>query len=206
MTDIEYFLYPLSPYAYLAGDGLERVAEKHAARVVYRPVQLMRIFAETGTLPVRDRHPSWQRYRLRDIARLAEAEGVPINLQPMYFGTNPVPASAAIVSAQAAAGSGDADGDVGALVRGFLRAAWADERDIADDGVVRDVLGANGFDPALADRGMLTAVETIERNTEEAIRRGVFGVPSYMVGEELFWGQDRLSVLERHLGELPGGS
>lgn len=204
MAEIEYFLYPLSPYAYLAGDGLERVAEKHGARVVYRPVQLMRIFAETGTLPVRERHPSRQRYRLSDIARLAEAERVPINLQPMFFGTNPVPASAAIISAQSAVEGGDSDGRVGELVRGFLRAAWAEERDIADDDVVRAVLGAAGFDPVLADRGMLTAVEAIERNTEEAIRRGVFGVPSYMVGDELFWGQDRLGILDHHLGKLGG--
>lgn len=94
---------------------------------------------------------------------------------------------------------------MGALVRGFLRAAWAEERDIADDAVVRDVLAAAGFDPGLADRGMLSAVETLERNTEDAIRRGVFGVPSYAVGEALFWGQDRLWLLDRHLG-APGGA
>lgn len=201
MAEIEYFLYPLSPYAYLAGDGLEKLAARHDARIVYRPVQLPRIFAEVGTPPVRDRHPSRRAYRLRDLARLAEAEGVPINLQPMFFATNPVPASAAIVTAQAAAESG-APGDVGALVRAFLRAAWAEERDIADDDVVRAVLAAAGFEPALADRGLLSAVETLERNTEEAIRRGVFGAPSYMVGEELFWGQDRLPLLERHLEHL----
>lgn len=204
MVDIEYFLYPLSPYAYLAGDGLEALAARQGARVVYRPVQLMRIFAEVGTPPVKDRHPSRRAYRLRDIARLAEADGIPINLQPMFFATNPVVASAAIVTAAKAAESG-AGGDVGALVRGCLRAVWAEERDIADDAVVRDILAAAGFDPGLADRGMLAAVETIERNTEEAIRRGVFGVPSYMVGDELFWGQDRLPLLEAHLARFGTG-
>lgn len=199
MAEIDYFLYPLSPYAYLAGDALESVAARHGARVVYRPVQLMRIFAEVGTPPLAERHPSRKRYRLQDIARLGEAQGMAVNPQPMFFGTNPVPASAAIITAQASGG-----GDVGALVRGFLRAAWAEERDIADDAVVRDVLAAAGFDPGLADRGMLNAVETLERNTEEAIRRGVFGVPSYLVGEELFWGQDRLGLLDRHLGTLGG--
>lgn len=204
MADIEYFLYPLSPYAYLAGDGLETLAARHGARVVYRPVQLMRIFAEVGTPPLKDRHPSRRQYRLRDIARVAEAAGLPLKSEPMYLAANPVPASAAIISAQKAA-DGGAGGDVGALVRGFLGAVWAEGRDIADDEVVRDVLGAAGFDPGLADRGMLSAVETLERTTEEAIRRGVFGVPSYMVGDELFWGQDRLPHLDRHLAGLSDG-
>ena len=54
----------------------------------------------------------------------------------------------------------------------------------------------------LADRGLLTAVETVERNTDEALRRGVFGAPSYLVGDEVFWGQDRLPLLETHLAAL----
>ena len=84
-------------------------------------------------------------------------------------------------------------------MHGFLRAVWAEERDIAEDEVVREILAAAGFDPALADRGLLTAVETLERNTDEALRRGVFGAPSYVVGDEVFWGQDRLPLLDAHL-------
>jgi 2-hydroxychromene-2-carboxylate isomerase len=160
-------------------------------------VQLPRILAEVGTPAVQDRHPSKQAYRLQDLARLARAKGMPINLRPRHWPTNPMPASAAIVTAQGAGG-----GDVGGLVHGLLRAVWAEERDIAEDETVRAVLAAAGFDPGLADRGLLTAVETVERNTEEALRRGVFGAPSYVVGEEVFWGQDRLALLDAHLAAL----
>ena len=196
MADIDYYLFPLSPFSYLAGLGLEEVAARQGATISYKPVQLYRIFAETGTPLVKDRHISRQKYRLQDIARVARANGLPINPTPRHFPTNPVPASAAIISAQAEGG------DVGPLVHGFLRAVWAEERDIADDEVVRDILATAGFDPALADRGLLTAVETLERNTDEAIRRYVFGAPSYVVGEEIFWGQDRLPLLEAHLANL----
>ncbi len=199
MADIDYFVFPLSPFSYLAGYGLEDVAARQGAKITYKPVQLMRIFAETGTPPVAERHVSRQAYRLQDIARVARANGLPVNPKPRHFPTNPVPASAAIISAQA-----DGDGDVGKLVHGFLRAVWAEERDIADGEVVRDVLVQSGFDPALADRGLLSAVETLERNTDEAIRRLVFGAPSYVVGEEIFWGQDRLPHLEAHLASLGG--
>lgn len=199
MAEIEYYLFPLSPFSYLAGTELEEIAARHGATITYKPVQLMRIFAETGTPPVKDRHPSRQAYRLADLARLARAKGVPINLTPRHFPTNPVPASAAIISAQAAGG-----GDLGALVHGFLRAAWAEERDIAEDEVVREVLAAAGFDPGIGDKGLLTAVETLERNTDEALRRGVFGAPSYVLGDEIFWGQDRLPLLEAALAARAG--
>ena len=194
MAEIDYYLFPLSPFSYLAGLELEQVAARTGAGIVYKPVQLFRIFAEVGTPQVKDRHPSKQRYRLQDIARLARAKAMPVNLQPRHWPTNPMPASAAIVTAQGAGG-----GDLGALVHGFLRAVWAEERDIAGDETVRAILSAAGFDPALADRGLLTSVETVERNTDEALRRGVFGTPSYVVGEEVFWGQDRLPLLEAHL-------
>ncbi len=197
MAEIDYYLFPLSPFSYLAGLELEAIAARRGASIAYKPVQLPRIFAEVGTPAVGDRHPSKQQYRTQDLARLARARGMAINLRPRHWPTNPMPASAAIVSAERAGG-----GDVGGLVHGFLRAVWAEERDIAEDETVREVLAAAGFDPGIADRGLLTAVETVERNSDEAVRRGVFGVPSYVVGDEVFWGQDRLALLEAHLAAL----
>ena len=82
------------------------------------------------------------------------------------------------------------------------RAVWAEDRDIAEDAVVRDCLAEAGFDPRLADKGMLSGVETLQRNTDEALRRGVFGAPSYVVGDEIFWGEDRLPHLDAHLAAL----
>jgi len=194
MAQIDYYLFPLSPFSYLAGLGLETIAAKHGAQVQYKPVQLFRIFEATGTALPKDRHPSRQQYRLQDIARVARATGMKVNLAPAHWPTNPAPASAAIITAQAAGG-----GDLGGLVHGFLSAVWAEERDIAEDAVVRDVLGAHGFDPELADRNLMGAMETLQRNTDEALRRMVFGAPSYVVDEEVFWGQDRLPLLDAHL-------
>ena len=197
MAEIDYYVFPLSVFSYLAGLELEEIAARRGATITYKPVQLMRMMAEVGTPTVAERHVSKQRYRLQDIARVARAKGLPVNLQPRHFPTNPVPAAAAIITAQEKGG-----GDLGRLVHGFLRAVWAEERDIADGEVVRDILLQSGFDPDLADKGLLTAVETLERNTDEALRRSVFGVPSYVVGDEIFWGQDRLPLLEAHLASL----
>lgn len=193
MATIDYFLFPLSPYTYLAGDGLEQVAARQGADIVYRPFNLMQVFAQTGGTPVGERHPSRQAYRLADLARVADYAGLPINVKPAHWPTNPVPASAAIIAAQAAGG------DVGALVRAILRKCWADEADIAEDAVIAEALTEAGFDPALASSGLLSGAEAFERNTQAALDAGVFGAPAYVVGDAHFWGQDRLPHLEQFL-------
>jgi 2-hydroxychromene-2-carboxylate isomerase len=194
MAEIDYYYFPLSPYCYLAGLKLEEIAARHGARITYKPVELLRIYAETGAKPLSERHESRKAYRLQDLARVARSVGLPINLQPPFFPTNPVPASVALITAAGAEG-----GDLGRLAHNLARAVWAEDRDIADDAVVRECLGAAGFEPGLADKGMLTGVERLQRYTDEAVRRGVFGVPMYAVGDALFWGQDRLGHLDAHL-------
>jgi 2-hydroxychromene-2-carboxylate isomerase len=129
------------------------------------------------------------------LPRQARKRGLPLNLKPAHWPTNPAPSSYAIIAAQTAGG-----GDVGALVQSVLRACWAEERDIAEDAVVRECLQKAGFDPALADKGLLSGAETYAANLEEAVNRGVFGAPFYVVDSgQLFWGQDRLEDLDLHL-------
>jgi 2-hydroxychromene-2-carboxylate isomerase len=197
MAQIEYFYFPVSPYCYLAGLRLEEIAARHGAEITYRPVELMRIYAETGTKPLPERHESRKTYRLQDLARVARMTGLPMNLHPPFYPTNAVPASTALIAAAHAGG-----GALGQLAHGFGRAVWAEDRDIAEDAVIRDCLAAAGFDPDLAGKGMLPGVEELQRNTDEAIRRGVFGAPFYAVGNALFWGQDRLPHLDAHLRGL----
>ena len=194
MTQIDYFLFPISPFTYLAGDRLEGIAAARQAEINYKPFDLMKVFAEVGTAPVGQRHPSKQAYRLQELARIAAKAGMNINVQPKHFPTNPAPASAAIIVAQAAGG-----GDVGGLVRAILRACWAEERDVAQDAVLGECLEANGFEKGLLMSGLLSGMEQYERNTQEALERGVFGSPTYLVGDQVFWGQDRLEYLDDYL-------
>lgn len=197
MATIDYFFFTVSPFAYLAGTRLEEIAARHGADIVYKPVDVGALFARTGGTPLAERPPSRRAYRLQELRRHSARTGLPLNEAPAHFPTNPAPSSYAIIAAQAAGG-----GDMGALVHGILRACWAEERDIAEDAVIRDCLAGAGFDPALADRGLLAGAETYARNLEEAVDRGVFGSPFYVVGTELFWGQDRLEDLDAHLAAL----
>lgn len=196
MTQIDYYLFPLSPFCYLAGLRLEEVAAKQGASINYKPFGLMKIFEEVGTPPPAERHANKAKYRAQDIARVAKFNDMPVNLKPAHWPTNPAPASYAIIAAQNAGG-----GDLGGLVHSILRACWAEEKDIAGDDVIKACLTANGFDAGLADSGMLSGAETFARNTEDAIKAGVFGTPTYVVGEQVFWGQDRLPHLSAYLAE-----
>lgn len=194
MTVIDYFLGTNSPWTYLAGQRLQAIAARHGATVRYRPIDPPKLFPRTGGQVLAERHESRRAYRLQELRRWSAALGMPILLQPPFFPVNPAPSSYAILAAQAAGG-----GDLAGLAAAFPRAVWAEGRDIADDGVVREVLAAHGYDPGLADRGMLAAAEEYAANLEEAVARGVFGVPFYLLGDERFWGQDRLDHLDLHL-------
>ncbi len=195
MAHIDYFFSTISPFTYLAGTRLEEIASRYGATVTYKPLDIMGLFARTGGVPPKDRHPSRQEYRLQELRRQTAKAGVPMNHQPMFWPTNAAPSAYAVIAAQNAGG-----GDMGALVHGILRACWAEEKDIAEDAVVRACLEAAGFDGGLAGSGMLAGAETYAANLEEAVGRGVFGAPFYITDtDERFWGQDRLDDLEAHL-------
>lgn len=194
MPQIDYFYAAISPFCYLAGNRLEEIAAQHGATIRYVPINAPALFPRTGGQVLAERHDSRKTYRLQELRRTAAKQGVKLDLNPLFFPVNPAAASYAIIAAASVGG-----GDLLGLVQAFPRAVWAEGRNIAEDDVVRDILTAHGFDPAIADKHMLMAAETYMANLEEAVARGVFGVPFYIVGDERFWGQDRLEDLDLHL-------
>ncbi len=195
MAHIDYYFATLSPYTYLAGNRFEEVATRHGATVTYKPLDIMALFSRTGGTPPKDRHINRVEYRAQELVRQARKYEMPFNLKPAHWPTNAAPSSYAIIAAQNAGG-----GDLGALVQGVLRAVWAEDKDIAQDDVVKSCLEAAGFDPSLADSGLLSGAETYAANLEEAIDKGAFGAPFYIVdGDQRFWGQDKIEDLDLHL-------
>ncbi|MEP4247918.1 2-hydroxychromene-2-carboxylate isomerase [Tateyamaria sp.] len=195
MAHIDYYFATLSPYTYLAGTRFEAVAKKHGATVTYKPLDIMALFSRTGGTPPKDRHPNRAEYRAQELVRQGKKLDMAFNLKPAHWPTNAAPSSYAIIAAQNAGG-----GDLGALVHAILRSVWAEEKDIAEDAVVKACLTEAGFDPSLADSGLLEGADTYAANLEEAIDRGAFGAPFYIVdGGQRFWGQDKLEELDLHL-------
>ncbi|WP_170763748.1 2-hydroxychromene-2-carboxylate isomerase [Ruegeria lacuscaerulensis] len=200
MANIDYYFATLSPYTYLAGTRLEEIAAKHDATINYKPLDIMALFGRTGGTPPKDRHISRVEYRAQELLRQSKNLGMEFNLQPAHWPTNAAPSSYAIIAAVQ-----DGSGNVGKLVHSFVRACWAEEKDIAQDDVIRECLSQAGFDPGLADSGLLVGAETYAANLEEAVDRGVFGSPFYITEDgQRFWGQDRLADLDHYLTEING--
>ena len=195
MAHIDLYFSTISPYAYLAGLRAEEVASKHGATITYKPLDIIALFSRTGGTSPKDRHASRQEYRAQELLRQAKKTGLPFNLKPAHWPTNAAPSSYAFIAAQNAGG-----GDLGQLAHSLLRACWAEEKDIAEDAVIRDCLSAAGFDPVLADSGLLQGAEVYASNLEEAVERGVFGSPFYITdNDQRFWGQDRIDDLDATL-------
>lgn len=197
MSRIDFYFSTISPYTYLSLPRFQALAQDRGLSVAFKPLDIMALFARSGGTPVGQRPQARQDYRLADLARQAKRTGRAINVQPTHFPTNAAPSSYAIIAAQAAGG-----GDMFALVDAVLTSCWATQENIAEDAVIKAALSGAGFDPGLADSGLLTGAEVYGRNLEEAVAAGVFGAPSFVPQDgAVFWGQDRIDDLEDHLAE-----
>ena len=191
---VDYFLAPISPWTYLGHGRFVEMAQRHGVEVNVKPMDLGVVFPETGGLPLSKRAPQRQAYRLTELKRWHEFLKMPMNIQPKFFPTNATPAARLIIAV--AKESTDA---ALTLAGQIMAATWADDADIAAPDVLAERLRSAGLD---ANRWLKAADEpwaadTLLANSREAIGRGVFGSPSYIMAGELFWGQDRLDFLER---------
>ena len=193
---IDYYFTLNSPWVYLAGDRLDRIAAKHGCTVRVKPMEIGEVFSRTGGLPLKQRSAARQAYRMQELKRWRAVTGRPIVLEPRHWPADVAQASAAIAAVD------KAGGDALSLSRAFSDAIFEAERDIADPAVLDALCAPFDLDAeALAQGAALFAA-----NTAEAIARGVFGSPSYVVGDEIFWGQDRLDLLDWHLERLRAGA
>ncbi|MEO5375954.1 MAG: 2-hydroxychromene-2-carboxylate isomerase [Alphaproteobacteria bacterium] len=196
---VDYYFSLASPFTYLGGERFAALAARHGAVVHHKPKILADVFAVSGGLPLAKRAPQRRAYRLVEMARWSAHLGIPIVPEPRHF---PVDDSLAARMVIAAAKMNDPA--AGRLARAVLRAVWIEERDIAD----RATLTAIGGEAGLDGRALLAAADgedaarLYRANTDEAIARGVFGAPTWIIEGEMFWGQDRLEFVEQALARV----
>jgi len=199
MTDlVDYYVSPVSPFTYLGHEAFVALVRTHRAPVAVKPVDLGRVFPVSGGLPLAKRAPQRQAYRLVELKRWSAHRGIKLNATPKHF---PVPAELASLWVLAAA---QADAQHGLRLLGAAgRACWSEERDIGDAATLRALADSIGLDgAALAARAAAPDTRMhYDMLTQEAIDRGVFGVPTYVYRGEMFWGQDRLDFLGRALAQ-----
>ena len=198
MLTIEYYLSVVSPWSYLGHRRLCDIARANSAEILYLPIDSSILFAKTGGLALKDRSPQRKRYRMQELRRWRNRLELELNLEPQYFPTDSNLASRVII------GAIEAGHDVAELVYELMRTVWVREEDVSETSVVIGAIERSGgsVDDLLAAANHSNVQDIIIENSEQAVSKGVFGVPSYVVGEEVFWGQDRLEFLDLFLNEV----
>ena len=193
---IDYFFVPQSPWTYFGHARFAAMVAQAGAKVSIKPMDLGQIFPKTGGLPVGQRSAQRQAYRLVELRRFADHLQMPLNLHPKFFPVAGDDAARLIITVDQHDGADAAMRLCGAV----LSAVWAQERNIADATVLAELLNEQHLDVARLDHSKLPGAQsTYQTYTDEALKVGVFGAPTFVVDGELFWGQDRLEFLQRRL-------
>ncbi|HSQ73478.1 MAG TPA: 2-hydroxychromene-2-carboxylate isomerase [Rubrivivax sp.] len=193
---IDYYLAPQSPWTYLGHERFARIAAAAGATVRVLPMDLGKVFPVSGGLPLGQRAPQRQAYRLVELARFRDALGLPLNIKPKFFPVPGDPAARLIVAVELADGAGAAM----QLTGRALAAVRALQRDISSDATLAELLDECGLPAQRLQASLTPEVQArYDRNTRQAIEAGVFGSPSYVINGEIYWGQDRLDFVERRL-------
>lgn len=189
---IDYYFSLLSPWAYIGHAPFMEIARRHGVEVNFKPVFLGRVFAETGGLPLAQRHPARQRYRLVELQRWREKRGLTFNIKPQYW---PFEVNFADRFVIAVAASGK---DPDPFLRRAFAGIWEEERDLGNPIVLAELAEAAGLDSSsIMDIATGSTTEAIYAlNLENAVAGDVFGSPAYVLDGEVFWGQDRLELLD----------
>jgi 2-hydroxychromene-2-carboxylate isomerase len=190
MAALEFWYEFGSTYSYPAAMRIERLAQEAGVSVRYRPFLLGPILKDQG---LNDSpfniFAAKGRYMWRDLARVCDAEGLPLKLPPVRFPQNGLKAARLALV-------GEGEGWAMPFTRAVFAANFAEQKDISDEGTLGAILATLGVDAeaALAEANTPPIKDRLKQQTEEAARRGIFGAPSFTIGDELFWGNDRLEA------------
>lgn len=195
MKTLTFYFSLLSPWVYMAGPRLHELAAETGTRIVYRPIDLPRVFRETGGAPLAGLHPSRRAYRAVERRRWARYLDMPIKEQPRHHPVDETRAACAVLAAERAGLA------VWPLAQAILAGVWVRDLDISDAGTLACIADEAGYPgrALVAEGGTAPCRDLFEAHTQEALAQGVFGVPSFVIDGELFFGQDRLDFVRRAL-------
>lgn len=198
---IDYYLSLNSPWTYLGSALFAEIAARHGAVVNVKPAKFGPIFEQTGGLPLPKRSPQRRAYRLMELKRWRDVRGIPIHIEPKHSPSDDTAAVRLVIAARL---KGQ---DAHRLSLELARAVWEREENMADPAVMAAAAKRAGLDAAELRAGGPSDAELdalYDGYTHDALAAGVFGAPSYVLPSgEIFWGQDRLDLLERELKKWP---
>jgi len=190
-----------SPWTFLGHKRINKIASENNCELILMPVNYGEVFPATGGLPVNKRPVQRQKYRLQELARWSEFLKVKLNIEPKFFPSRSLLPSLAIISAKMLKYENVMD-----IAYRIMEALWVKELDIDDEETLKSIISK--LIPTaeeLIDFSKQEKVSNeIKKNTEKALKSSVFGAPTYIIDEEVFWGQDRLDFVERYIKRQSG--
>ena len=190
-----------SPWTFLGHKRINKIASENNCELILMPVNYGEIFPATGGLPVNKRPIQRQKYRLQELSRWSEFLKVKLNTEPKFFPSRSLLPSLAIISAKMLKYDNVMD-----IAYRIMEALWVKELDIDDEETLKSIISK--LIPTaeeLIDFSKQEKVSNeIKKNTEKALKSSVFGAPTYIIDEQVFWGQDRLDFVERYIKRQSG--
>ncbi len=197
---ITYFTSHVSPYNYLGAARFRQMVQSRGLEVDMKIMDLGLVFPETGGLPLPKRAPERRAYRLQELTRFSQFHNLPLTLQPAHF-----PPSSMLGGHVIAAARRQGVALAMQVLETVLCMTWANEQDSGDETALATALTQAGCDAdaliSLAQTQTESLQAEIVADSQLAITEGVFGAPSFKIGDELFWGQDRLDMLAWYLNQ-----
>ena len=194
---VDYYASLNSPWTHFGAARIEAMVAKHGATLRIFPVDFGAIFPASGGLPLPQRAPQRQAYRMMELKRWRDHLGIPVTLEPKFFPTPELSAAGCVIALRETVG----DAPAIRLAHRVLKALWEEEVNPFEPATLARLIGECGLDaaPLMALGAEPRWLERRAADTQAALARGVFGAPSYVIGDEIFWGQDRLEFVERKL-------
>tara|TARA_Y100000768_G_C23836659_1_gene614081 strand:+ start:253 stop:861 length:609 start_codon:yes stop_codon:yes gene_type:complete len=199
MISIDYFMSHGSPWTFLGHSRLGDLVNKFNAKLNIYPVNYGEIFPISGGLPVSKRPPQRQKLRLQELNRWSKFLNINLNTQPNFFPSKSLLPSLIIIAAKM-----EKLDNYFELAFKIMNSLWVENQDIDDEDVLKKILNRMNFD---AENIILLAksekcLDIMNKYTQLAITKNVFGAPTYIIEDQIYWGQDRLDFVERHLNTI----
>lgn len=189
---VDYFFSMVSPWAYIGHDAFHEMVARHDVTVNYKPVALVEVFERTDTPMLPQRHQTRRDYRMLELQRWRARRGLDFKLQPAHWPFPFAPADRMVIAIV------QDGGNPAAFMRAVFGAIWEQNRDLSSPDALANVAAAVGLDGSALVRAADTDATgaAYGANTEEFVVLGGFGAPVYALNGEIFWGQDRIELLE----------
>lgn len=199
MIKVDYFMSHGSPWTFLGHNRINNIVKQFNVQLNMYPVNYGEIFPVSGGLPVFKRPLQRQKIRLQELKRWAEFLKINLIPEPKYFPSKSLLPSLLIIAAKKRKTNKDFE-----LASNIMNALWVEELHVDDENTLKNIMDKLELDSeVLLSFAKSQECENIFKEyTKIAIEKNVFGAPTYIIEDQVYWGQDRLDFIERHLLKL----